>query len=121
MPLIPPALNGAVGVATNILRYLPGGPKLVTSAFVSLLANATEPRPRPLTMAGDYTSWISLTDRSFSGRSREAGTGESLLRETTPGSHFRGNDEFGCGRKAGIASTVVSARPAPDVVECVWT
>src|SRR4051812_359573 len=68
MPLIPPALNGAVGVATNILRYVPGGPKLVTSAFVALLANATEPRPRPLTMVGDYTSWISLTDRSFSGR-----------------------------------------------------
>jgi prostaglandin-endoperoxide synthase 2 len=68
MPLIPPALNGAVAVATNILRYVPGGPKLVTSAFVSLLANATEPRPRPLTMAGDYASWISLTDRSFSGR-----------------------------------------------------
>ncbi len=68
MPLIPPALNGAVAVATNVLRYVPGGARLVTSAFVSLLANATEPRPRPLTMVGDYTSWISLTDRSFSGR-----------------------------------------------------
>jgi prostaglandin-endoperoxide synthase 2 len=68
MPLIPPALNGAVGVATDVLRHVPGGPKLVTSAFVSLLANATEPRPRPLTMVGDYTSWISLTDRSFTGR-----------------------------------------------------
>jgi prostaglandin-endoperoxide synthase 2 len=68
MPLIPPALNGAVALATDVLRHLPGGPRLVTSAFVSLLANATEPRPRPLTLAGDYTSWISLTDRSFTGR-----------------------------------------------------
>jgi prostaglandin-endoperoxide synthase 2 len=68
MPLIPPALNGAVAVATDVLRHVPGGPRLVTDAFVSLLANATEPRPRPLTMAGDYTSWISLTDRSFTGR-----------------------------------------------------
>ena len=68
MPLIPPRLNGAVAVATDVLRHLPFGPRLVTSAFVSLLANATPPRPRPFTLAGDYTSWISLTDRSFSGR-----------------------------------------------------
>ncbi|MCW2704781.1 MAG: cyclooxygenase [Blastococcus sp.] len=68
MPIIPPALNGAVAVATNVLKHVPFGPRLVTSAFVSLLANATPPRPRPFTLASDYTSWISLTDRSFSGR-----------------------------------------------------
>jgi prostaglandin-endoperoxide synthase 2 len=68
MPLIPPALNGAVGVATNLLRHVPFGPRLVTSAFVSLLANGTPPRPRPFTLAADYTSWVSLTDRSFTGR-----------------------------------------------------
>jgi prostaglandin-endoperoxide synthase 2 len=68
MPLIPPALNGAVAVATDVLRHVPFGPRLVTSAFVSLLANATEPRPRPLTLAADYASWPSLTDRSFTGR-----------------------------------------------------
>jgi prostaglandin-endoperoxide synthase 2 len=68
MPLIPPALNGAVAVAADLLRHVPFGPRLITSAFVSLLANGTPPRPRPFTLAGDYTSWISLTDRSFSGR-----------------------------------------------------
>jgi prostaglandin-endoperoxide synthase 2 len=68
MSLIPPALNGAVALATDVLRRVPGGPRLVTSVFVSLLANATPPRPRPLTMWGDYTSWISLTDRSYTGR-----------------------------------------------------
>jgi prostaglandin-endoperoxide synthase 2 len=68
MPLIPPALNDAVGATIDVLRRVPFGPRLVTSTFVSLLANATEPRPRPLTLAGDYTSWISLTDRSFTGR-----------------------------------------------------
>jgi prostaglandin-endoperoxide synthase 2 len=68
MPLIPPALNGVVAVAIDVLRHVPGGPRLVTSAFVSLLANATPPRPRPLTMWGNYTSWVSLTDRSFTGR-----------------------------------------------------
>src|SRR4051812_32083388 len=68
MPLIPPALNDSVGKLIDVLRHVPFGPRLVTSTFVGLLANATEPRPRPLTLAGDYTSWISLTDRSFSGR-----------------------------------------------------
>jgi prostaglandin-endoperoxide synthase 2 len=68
MALIPPALNDAVGAAIDVLRRIPFGPRLVTSTFVALLADATEPRPRPLTLAGDYTSWISLTDRSFSGR-----------------------------------------------------
>jgi prostaglandin-endoperoxide synthase 2 len=68
MPLIPPALNRPVAIATDLLRHVPFGPRLVTSAFVSLLANSTQPRPRPFTLAGDYTSWISLTDRSFTGR-----------------------------------------------------
>ena len=68
MPLIPPALNRPVAVATDVLRHIPGGPRLVTAAFVALLANATAPRPRPFTLAGDYTSWVSLTDRSYSGR-----------------------------------------------------
>jgi prostaglandin-endoperoxide synthase 2 len=68
MPLIPPALDRPVAIATDVLRHLPFGPRLVTSAFVSLLANGTPPRPRPFTLAGDYTSWISLTDRSFTGR-----------------------------------------------------
>jgi prostaglandin-endoperoxide synthase 2 len=68
MPLIPPALNRPVAIATDVLRHLPFGPRLVTSAFVTLLANATPPRPRPFTLAGDYTSWISLTDRTFTGR-----------------------------------------------------
>jgi len=68
MPLIPPALNRPVAIATDVLRHVPFGPRLVTSAFVSLLANGTPPRPRPFTLAGDYTSWISLTDRSFTGR-----------------------------------------------------
>jgi prostaglandin-endoperoxide synthase 2 len=68
MPLIPPALDRPVAIVTEVLRHLPFGPRLVTSAFVSLLANSTPPRPRPFTLAGDYTSWISLTDRSFTGR-----------------------------------------------------
>src|SRR5215217_1281477 len=93
MPLIPPALNGAVGVATNVLRHVPFGPRLVTSAFVSLLANGTPPRPRPFTLAGDYTSWISLTDRSFTGRHLPvAPEGRSLPTEADVLELFRRTD-----------------------------
>src|SRR4051794_18529012 len=68
MPLIPTALQKPIAVAVDVLRHVPFGPRLVTTGFVALLANATAPRPRPLTMVGDYTSWISLTDRTFTGR-----------------------------------------------------
>jgi prostaglandin-endoperoxide synthase 2 len=68
MPPIPPVLNGAVALVTDVLRHVPFGPQLITSAFVSLLADRTPPRPRPFTLASDYTSWISLTDRTFTGR-----------------------------------------------------
>ena len=82
MPLIPPALNRPVAIATDLLRHVPFGPRLVTSAFVSLLANGTPPRPRPFTLAADYTTWVSLTDRSFTGRHRPvAPAGQSLPAE----------------------------------------
>jgi prostaglandin-endoperoxide synthase 2 len=68
MPLIPPALTGVVATAIDVLRHVPLGPRLITSTFVGVLANATEPRPRPLTLAADYTTWVGLTDRSFTGR-----------------------------------------------------
>jgi prostaglandin-endoperoxide synthase 2 len=66
--LIPPALNGPAAVLVDVLRKVPLGSRLVTAALVGLLANATEPRPRPFTLAADYTTWVSLTDRSFTGR-----------------------------------------------------
>jgi prostaglandin-endoperoxide synthase 2 len=79
MPLIPPVANGAAAAAVDVLRRVPGGPRLVTSLFVRLLANATPPRPRPFTMVSDYTSWISLTDRSFTGRHLPAAPADPSL------------------------------------------
>ena len=88
--LIPPALNSTVAVITDLLRRVPFGPRLATDALVGLLANTTPPRPRPFTLAADYTTWVSLTDRSFSGRHLPAvTTGEPLPSESDVLSLFR--------------------------------
>jgi prostaglandin-endoperoxide synthase 2 len=41
---------------------------LVSRLVINQFAYATTLRPRPLSLASDYTSWESLTDRTFSGR-----------------------------------------------------
>lgn len=76
--VLPRLLRGLVinGMVTNdvtagliaALGRLPLGRRLLTEAMVGVLANATPPRPRPFSMASDYTTWLSLTDRTFSGR-----------------------------------------------------
>lgn len=46
-------------------------PRLRTAASryaINKFANAAPPRPHPYSMAAEYTTWESLTDRSFSGR-----------------------------------------------------
>jgi len=36
--------------------------------ILNKLGYAVDPRPRPLSMASDYTTWHGLTDRKYSGR-----------------------------------------------------
>jgi len=52
----------------NWLSKIPFLRTVISYLAVNYFAHATRPRPRPLTMWGDYTSWQSLTDRSFTGR-----------------------------------------------------
>jgi prostaglandin-endoperoxide synthase 2 len=42
--------------------------RLVSRALINKFGYATTLRPRALSLASDYTSWLSLTDRTFSGR-----------------------------------------------------
>jgi prostaglandin-endoperoxide synthase 2 len=65
---IPPVVNRLLPGVMGALRHLPFGRRLVTHVAVHVLANATPPRPRPFSLASDYTSWLSLTDRTFTGR-----------------------------------------------------
>jgi prostaglandin-endoperoxide synthase 2 len=42
--------------------------RLVSRTLINQFGYATSLRPRALSLASDYTSWLSLTDRTFSGR-----------------------------------------------------
>src|ERR1700704_5422936 len=42
--------------------------RLVSRGLINTLGYSTTLRPRALSLASDYTSWLSLTDRTFSGR-----------------------------------------------------
>jgi prostaglandin-endoperoxide synthase 2 len=42
--------------------------RLVSRAVINKFGYATTLRPRALSLASDYTSWLSLSDRTFSGR-----------------------------------------------------
>jgi prostaglandin-endoperoxide synthase 2 len=42
--------------------------RLVSRAAINKFGYSTTLRPRALSLASDYTSWLSLTDRTFSGR-----------------------------------------------------
>jgi prostaglandin-endoperoxide synthase 2 len=50
------------------LGHIPLVRTAVSWLVINVLASTTAPRPRPLSLVADYTTWISLTDRSYSGR-----------------------------------------------------
>jgi len=55
----------------GIFEFLGRKPRLRRAAsrlFINSFAYATSPRPRPFSMASDYTTWPGLTDRRFTGR-----------------------------------------------------
>src|ERR1700686_4757488 len=50
---------------------------LVSRVVINEFGYATTRRPRALSLASDYTSWLSLTDRTFSGRHLPPATPEA--------------------------------------------
>ncbi|SOD40738.1 peroxidase family protein [Nitrosovibrio sp. Nv4] len=55
---------GIVRIASRITLLR----RFISNAFINWQAYSTNPRPRPFSMASSYTTWQSLTDRSFTGR-----------------------------------------------------
>src|SRR5438309_1065522 len=77
------------GLSSLVTRQLPKvvGPlgvggippirSLVSRLVINQFGYATTLRPRALSLASDYTSWLSLTDRTFSGRHLPPATPEA--------------------------------------------
>ncbi|MGF1594744.1 MAG: peroxidase family protein [Kiloniellaceae bacterium] len=57
-----------VGTALKVVAAVPPLHSVVNRRLINSYAYATGARPRPYSMAADYTTWRGLTDRRFSGR-----------------------------------------------------
>lgn len=66
--MLPPKF---VGFLPRIAKWARGAPfvrQAISWFVIEGYARATAPRPRPFSLAADYTTWQGLTDRMFSGR-----------------------------------------------------
>ena len=77
-PLLPAVLARQLPAIIEPLASLPPIRGLVSRVIINQFGYATTLRPRALSMAGDYTSWKSLTDRTFSGRHLPPATPEAI-------------------------------------------
>ena len=67
-PALSAVLTRRVPRLIEPLAAVPPIRRVVSRLFINHYSYRTSPRPRALTMAGDYTTWPSLTDRKFTGR-----------------------------------------------------
>ena len=67
-PVLPPVLAKQLPGILEPLTSLPPVRRLASKMLINYYSYATSLRPRALSMASDYTTWSSLTDRKFTGR-----------------------------------------------------
>jgi prostaglandin-endoperoxide synthase 2 len=67
-PVLPGALDRLLTGVVEPLASLPVLRRVASRLVINHYAYATSLRPRALTLESDYTSWTSLTNRSFTGR-----------------------------------------------------
>jgi prostaglandin-endoperoxide synthase 2 len=67
-PVLPPVVSRQLPWLIEPLVGIPPLRRVLSRIAINHYAYATSLRPRALSLASDYTSWLSLTDRSFTGR-----------------------------------------------------
>ena len=67
-PVLPAFVSRQLPRLIEPLVWVPPVRRAVSRLVINYYSYATTLRPRSLSMASDYTSWLSLTDRKFTGR-----------------------------------------------------
>ena len=67
-PVLPEIVSRQLPRTIESLAWVPPVRRALSQLVINYYAYATPLRPRAFTMAGDYTTWLSLTDRRFTGR-----------------------------------------------------
>ena len=77
-PVLPSVLARQLPAIIDPLASLPPVRRLASKMLINYYSYATSLRPRALSMASDYTTWSSLTDRKFTGRHLPPADPESI-------------------------------------------
>ncbi len=67
-PILPPAVSRFLPNVIEPLGKVPVLRRWLSQLVVNYYGYATSPRPRALTLGSDYTTWRTLTDRTYTGR-----------------------------------------------------
>ncbi|SDJ10186.1 prostaglandin-endoperoxide synthase 2 [Frankineae bacterium MT45] len=77
-PQLPKSINHLIPKLVGPLRDVPAVRGLLSGLIINEFSYSTTLRPRPLSLMSDYTSWASLTDRSYSGRHLPPASDEAI-------------------------------------------
>ncbi len=67
-PNLPAPIERLIPMIVKPIASIPPLARFLSRKVINQFGYATTLRPRPLSLASDYTSWLSLTDKSYSGR-----------------------------------------------------
>jgi prostaglandin-endoperoxide synthase 2 len=65
---LPAPIDRLLPIIVKPIASIPPLARFLSRKMINQFGYATTLRPRPLSLASDYTSWLSLTDKTFSGR-----------------------------------------------------
>lgn len=96
-PDLPAPIERLLPKIVKPIASIPPLARFLSRKVINQFGYATTLRPRPLSLASDYTSWLSLTDRTYSGRHLPPSTPEyqaSLPSEADVTALFRRENEI---------------------------